>query len=61
MKGVFWQALEFGEPDLGHSPKPFYAIDMHPPTRKFILGMIHVEVARAISGKGCKAKFNSVE
>jgi len=36
MKGVFWQALELGQPDFGQSPEAFNAIYVNLSSGKFI-------------------------
>ena len=47
MEGVFGQALEFCESDLGHAPRAFNAVDVDRAAREFILRVVHSEVAVA--------------
>ena len=47
MEGVLWQSLELGQPDLGHSPEAFDAIDVDRAAGEFIPRMVDPEVAVA--------------
>ena len=47
VEGVFRQALELGQPDLGQAPKAFDAVDMDGAFGELVAGMVDAEVAIA--------------
>lgn len=45
MEGVFWQALELGEPDLGHAPEALDTVDVDRASGELVSGMIDTIVS----------------